>query len=441
MGGGCAGWEAARRRALGLCWRSGAGRGGAGTCPTALPCSSQGCFVCGERGAAISCQQKGCSRTFHLPCASEHGCVTQFFRPYRSFCWEHRPEQAVPARPTAETTCIICQEPVDEQLSYRTMVCPACKGAWFHRGCIQVGALPWRQGHGGASHSAPLTLPVCLLQGQAVHAGFSCFRCPLCKNRRRFLPEMFKMGISIPFRGPSWEEGGRYRDLYQRHRRCDAARCLHPRGREQAEPSGGSGSRCLAQELCRALPCCAPSARGGLAGITASSPSHHRHQPVCLARRWELLLCSSCAAQGAHRGCSGLGNAAVSWECDECAGLGPGKRHRGQGPAGWGWGWGQAWQQVLSAALQQGLCLRQGRGHRSGLCSPGAVLLTFLPPLAASSAQPEPAAPSTSSQAEPAASSSSAAPRTRSPSGGTGPERRPSRSRLARRSQNPYRRP
>ncbi|XP_062448815.1 PHD finger protein 7-like [Rhea pennata] len=271
--------------------------------------AQKGCFVCGERGAAISCQRKGCSRTFHLPCASEHGCVTQFFRPYRSFCWEHRPEQAVPARPTPETTCIICQEPVDEQLSYRTMVCPACKGAWFHRGCIQ---------------------------GQAVHAGVSCFQCPLCKNRRRFLPEMFKMGISIPFRGPLWEEGGRYRDLYQRHRRCDAARCLHPRGREQAEPSG----------------------------------------------RWELLLCSSCAAQGAHRGCSGLGNAAVSWECDECAGLGP-----------------------------------------------------------ASSAQPEPAAPSTSSQAEPAASSSSAAPRTRSPSGGTGPERRPSRSRLARRSQNPYRRP
>uniref|UniRef100_A0A8C6ZSU5 PHD-type domain-containing protein n=1 Tax=Nothoprocta perdicaria TaxID=30464 RepID=A0A8C6ZSU5_NOTPE len=41
------------------------------------------CFACGERGACISCQAKGCSRSFHLPCASEHGCVTQFFRKFK----------------------------------------------------------------------------------------------------------------------------------------------------------------------------------------------------------------------------------------------------------------------------------------------------------------------------------------------------------------------
>ncbi|XP_068766654.1 PHD finger protein 7-like [Struthio camelus] len=267
------------------------------------------CFACGERGAAIACQGKGCSRCFHLPCASEHGCVSQFFAPFRSFCWEHRPQQAVPARPQAQTTCLICLEPVDDGLSYTTMVCPACRGAWFHRGCIQ---------------------------GQAVHAGFSCFRCPMCKNRRKFLPEMFKMGIPIPLRAPAWEEGGRYRHLYQRHSRCDATHCLHPRGREQAEPTGP----------------------------------------------WELLLCSSCASRGAHRRCLALADGTASWECDECAGLGP-----------------------------------------------------------ASSAHSQLDRPTTNSQPQPASSSSSAPPDTRSPTRQTGPERRPSRSRTSRRSQNPYRRP
>ncbi|NXA54104.1 PHF7 protein, partial [Nothocercus julius] len=130
-------------------------------------------FACGERGAAISCQGQGCSRTFHLPCASEHGCITQLFGPFRSFCWQHRLQQAVLVHPEADTTCIICQEPVDNQLSYGTLVCPACKGAWFHRGCIQ---------------------------GQAARAAFSCFWCLHCKNRRKFLPEMFRMGIPVPFR-------------------------------------------------------------------------------------------------------------------------------------------------------------------------------------------------------------------------------------------------
>nr|XP_013815335.1 PREDICTED: PHD finger protein 7-like [Apteryx mantelli mantelli] len=271
--------------------------------------AQKGCVVCGKRGAAINCQGRGCSRAFHLPCASERGCITQFFGSYKSFCWDHRPEQTVPARPEAETTCIICLEPVDDQISFSTMVCPVCKGAWFHRGCIQ---------------------------GQAAHAGFSCFQCPLCKDREEFLPEMFKMGIPIPFRGPSWEEGGCYRDLYQRHNRCDADQCLYARGRERAEPSGP----------------------------------------------WELLLCSSCASKGAHRCCSGLGNATSSWECDECASLGP-----------------------------------------------------------ASSAQSELAGPSISSEAEPVASSGSAAPETHSRSCQTGPEQRPGRSRVSRRSQNPYHRP
>ncbi|XP_075570381.1 E3 ubiquitin-protein ligase PHF7-like [Pelecanus crispus] len=230
-----------------------------------LLCSFQHCFVCGESGATIACQETGCDRSFHLPCAVEGGCVTQFFPQYRSFCWEHRPEQAVGAAPEENTTCLICLDLVEDRTSYGTMVCPACQHAWFHRGCIQ---------------------------GQAVSAGFSCFRCPLCRDKDLFLSEMLVMGIRIPFRLPSWENSRAYTALNERHRRCDARECLCPGGREQAEEEGP----------------------------------------------WQLLLCCSCAAEGTHRRCSYWRNSTASWECDSCAGLGTGKRQSSRVPLGWGQG-------------------------------------------------------------------------------------------------------
>ena len=50
---------------------------------TGLFCSFQQCFVCGERGAAITCAESGCERSFHLPCAMDGECVTHFFGPRR----------------------------------------------------------------------------------------------------------------------------------------------------------------------------------------------------------------------------------------------------------------------------------------------------------------------------------------------------------------------
>ncbi|XP_042655800.1 PHD finger protein 7-like [Tyto alba] len=135
--------------------------------------SQRRCFVCGESGAAITCCQEGCDRSFHLPCAVEGECVMQYFGLYRSFCWQHRPEQAVEAAPGENTACLICLDPVEDRKSYGTLVCPACKHAWFHRACIQ---------------------------NQAIYAGFFCFQCPHCQNEYRFLMEMLTMGIRIPRR-------------------------------------------------------------------------------------------------------------------------------------------------------------------------------------------------------------------------------------------------
>ncbi|XP_021265318.1 PHD finger protein 7-like [Numida meleagris] len=41
------------------------------------------CFVCGKRGASITCAEAGCNRSFHFPCALEAECVTQHFQQYR----------------------------------------------------------------------------------------------------------------------------------------------------------------------------------------------------------------------------------------------------------------------------------------------------------------------------------------------------------------------
>ncbi|OXB58317.1 hypothetical protein ASZ78_007015 [Callipepla squamata] len=109
-----------------------------------LLCSFQQCCVCGERGAAIACAESGCERSFHLPCAVDEDYVIQFFGEHKSYCWEHCPQQTVQAAPEDGTKCVICLEPVEDSASYHTLVCPACKHTWFHRGCIQKTILDGR---------------------------------------------------------------------------------------------------------------------------------------------------------------------------------------------------------------------------------------------------------------------------------------------------------
>ncbi|XP_061312215.1 pineapple eye protein-like [Pezoporus flaviventris] len=168
------------------------------------------CFVCGKRGATITCQETGCDRRFHLPCAVEGECVTRYLLPYSSFCWEHRPQQQELAAPE-DANCLICKDPVEGRTTYGTMVCPACKHAWFHRACIQ---------------------------GQAMNAGAFSLVCPLCQNRRLFLTEMLSMGIRLPVRKASWEDNDASTERQQRHASCDARECLCPGGRRVAEQNG-----------------------------------------------------------------------------------------------------------------------------------------------------------------------------------------------------------
>ncbi|XP_039246082.1 PHD finger protein 7-like [Pipra filicauda] len=99
--------------------------------------AQQSCCICGQGGATIPCWARHCDLSFHLPCAKQGGCVTQFMPPYRAFCPAHSPQQAVWATPEPGTQCLICLEPVEDRMTFNTLVCPACRTAWFHRDCIQ----------------------------------------------------------------------------------------------------------------------------------------------------------------------------------------------------------------------------------------------------------------------------------------------------------------
>ncbi|XP_068548474.1 PHD finger protein 7-like [Anas acuta] len=233
------------------------------------------CCVCRKKGATVACRQKRCSRRFHLPCSSQRGCISQFFGEYSSFCWEHRPQQTVETLQEGHTTCIICMEVVEDSLSYTTMVCPSCKHAWFHRACIQ---------------------------GQAYRAGLGQFACPHCRDQERFVPEMLQMGIRVP-------------------NMSAAPRLLGAVSHISSKPCSGCWGSAQAPSPLLGRHEQWFWSPGGLCGATACW-GLRAHQHNFFPRPWQLLLCSSCAASGTHRRCSGLADTTQQWECAGCAGPG-----------------------------------------------------------------------------------------------------------------------
>ena len=116
--------------------------------PSTLESTGKGCQQQPSHGGThkVTCQPATAKAWGCIPAplpSSQHfsACPSLPSSP-RSFCWEHRPRQTPVRAPAEDTNCVICQETVGDSLSYYTMVCPACTQNWFHRGCIQVGALP-----------------------------------------------------------------------------------------------------------------------------------------------------------------------------------------------------------------------------------------------------------------------------------------------------------
>ncbi|XP_017449571.1 G2/M phase-specific E3 ubiquitin-protein ligase isoform X2 [Rattus norvegicus] len=170
------------------------------------------CTVCKKNGASIGCVVPQCKRSYHLPCGLQKECIFQFTDNFASFCWKHRPVQAITSNKYRDSLpCTICLEFVEPIPTYNILQSPCCKNAWFHRDCLQV---------------------------QAINAGVFFFRCTLCNNTDIFQKEMLRMGIHIPEKDASWElEENAYQELLQSHDRCDVRRCHCKEGREYNEPN------------------------------------------------------------------------------------------------------------------------------------------------------------------------------------------------------------
>ncbi|XP_060685008.1 G2/M phase-specific E3 ubiquitin-protein ligase isoform X1 [Hemiscyllium ocellatum] len=169
------------------------------------------CRVCRKCGASIGCAVAKCPRSYHFPCGVEKQCIFQFTGEFASYCWDHRPQQKVPAIWSGSTyTCAICLESIDPNPSYEVLKSPCCKNTWFHRQCVQY---------------------------QSLSAGMFFFKCTICNNKDEFQKEMLRMGIHVPEKDASWElEENAFQELLQRYQRCDARRCLCKNGREYVEP-------------------------------------------------------------------------------------------------------------------------------------------------------------------------------------------------------------
>ncbi|NWI70489.1 PHF7 protein, partial [Todus mexicanus] len=110
------------------------------------------------------------------------------------------------------------------------------------------------------------------IQAQALRDSTSSFHCSFCRDDEEFNREMFILDIRIPDRLRTWENTMVFVALGKRCRHCDASKCLCLGGREKYDAEGPS----------------------------------------------QLLLCSSCAAEGTHRRCSHLSPSMASWECAGC---------------------------------------------------------------------------------------------------------------------------
>jgi len=164
------------------------------------------CSKCKKSGATVGCAVKICKKSYHFPCGSESGMLSQHFGSFECYCAKHHPAQKGPKVMVGQATCTICYEEVpNPKPSYDLLWAPCCKkNSWYHRECFQKWALS---------------------------AGYF-FKCPMCSDKKSFIKEMKKMGIYVPDQDASWElEPNAFQGEYERHNQCDHPACSCPEGR------------------------------------------------------------------------------------------------------------------------------------------------------------------------------------------------------------------
>jgi len=215
------------------------------------------CDFCGKGGATIPCHRKSCKKNYHFPCGSlcttpgEHYFI--FRNNMDSFCYTHAPKQTKVSHVVKDSTCMVCLDnsftsPLSGPGPGR-LVSPCC-GRTFHRDCVQKTAL---------------------------QAGKAALKCPACSTKDRFNEEMERCGIYIPHADAQWEmpENSnfyRFDDMLHMYRKCDAATCTCPRGRENSRPGS----------------------------------------------QYEVIKCETCGQSGVHIACGGLEFRNPLYVCETC---------------------------------------------------------------------------------------------------------------------------
>jgi len=208
------------------------------------------CDFCDKGGATIPCHRKSCKKNYHFPCGALCTSPGEHFFIFRnnmdSFCYTHAPKQTKTSHVVKDSTCMVCLSSIGNPSTQVSpvkvcldnafvspppgpgpgrLVSPCC-GRTFHRDCVQKTAL---------------------------QAGKAALKCPACNAKDKFNEEMERCGIYIPHADAQWEmpENSnfyRFDDMLHMYRKCDAATCTCPRGRESSRP--GSQYEVIKCETC-----------------------------------------------------------------------------------------------------------------------------------------------------------------------------------------------
>lgn len=124
---------------------------------------------------------------------------------FASFCSEHRPFPKDTVR-IRDSDCSICRSNFDKlpEYAYRPITCPTCQNS-FHIDCVRK---------------------------TAVTSGIHHFRCPFCRDEKKFVLHCQKSGIYVPDQDAAWELNDAFNDHYEVLHKCNAFQCLCPEGRE-----------------------------------------------------------------------------------------------------------------------------------------------------------------------------------------------------------------
>lgn len=211
------------------------------------------CVHCRKKGATVGCAEQKCKKSYHLPCGSRQDSLQQYFDQFKSYCREHRPAQKVVRTGNKrgdkkENICVICQQKLLRKTNMKTLWGPCCE-EFFHRECIQE---------------------------LACSQGSYHFRCPTCNDTERFTMAMKMMGIYVPERDASWENGQHFAEVDE-----------------------------VTLKICHAKICFCPHEEGR---------TYHKEDDL-----WEVLLCKTCGSKGIHAKCGGLEDFPEAvWQCYGC---------------------------------------------------------------------------------------------------------------------------